>query len=465
MKRPDNGPAGAAPGALKEAEAFLKAHPELAFVDLLIPDIQGLIRGKRINADVLPRIARQGLRMPGSVFAMDITGENVDGTGLILSEGERDRICKLVAGSLKPVPWAPRPTAQALITMFEEDGAPFFADPRHVLEGVVARYAERGLTPVVAVELEFYLFDRVRDERGRPRFPVSPVTGRRLSLTQCYGMDDIYHFEPVLQEIADACAAQAVPADTAVSEYAPAQFEINLRHVPDPVLAADHGVLLKRVVKNVASRHGLDASFMAKPLSDSTSSGTHIHFSLLDSQGRNVFDDGSATGSETMRHALGGLIATLPEAFLLLAPNPNSFRRYGLGSYAPVSPVWGLNNRTTGLRIPPEGGSARRIEHRFAGADAHPHLVMAAVLAGALHGIENRLDPGPPITGNAYAQCEASLPIAWDAALAAFESAKVLPGHLGAEFCRVYGKVRRQERDRFQKVVTPLEYEWYLLNV
>lgn len=465
MRRNNNGPAAASPGSLKEAEAFLEAHPELAFVDLLIPDIQGLIRGKRINADLLPKVFRQGLRLPGSVFALDITGENVEGTGLIFAEGEKDRICRPVPNSLKPVPWAPRQTAQALITMFEEDGTPFFADPRHVLEGIVARYAARGLTPVIAVELEFYLFDRVRDEKGRPRFPVSPVTGRRPSLTQCYGMDDIYHFEPVLQEIADACAAQDIPAHTALSEYAPAQFEINLRHVPDAVLAADHGVLLKRVVKNVALKHGLDASFMAKPLADSTSSGAHVHFSLLDATGRNVFDDGSPAGSETMRHALGGIIATLPEAFALLAPNANSFRRYGLGSYAPLSPAWGINNRTTGLRIPPEGEGQRRIEHRFAGADAHPHLVVAAALAGALHGIEKRLEPGPPVEGNAYVQCPPTLPITWDAALAAFEAARTLPAYLGAEFCRVYAQVRRQERDRFQKAVTPLEYEWYLLNV
>jgi len=465
MRRPDNGPTAASPSGLDEARVFLESHPGLAFVDLLIPDIQGVIRGKRINAEVLPKVAERGLRLPGSVFAMDGTGENVEGTGLIFSEGEKDRICRLVPGSLAPVPWAPHPTAQALLAMFEEDGRPFFADPRHVLEGVLARYRARGLTPVIAVELEFYLFDRERDQEGRPRFPVSPVSGRRLSLVQCFGMDDIYQFEPVLHEIAQACAAQGIPAETAVSEYAPAQFEINLHHLPDAVRAADHGVLLKRAIKSVAAKHGLDASFMAKPLADSTSSGTHIHFSLLDESGRNVFDDGSATGSALMRHALGGLMATAAEAFALFAPNANSFRRFGPGTYAPISPAWGLNNRTTGLRIPPEGDGARRIEHRFAGADAHPHLVVAAVLAGALHGLENRLDPGPPVEGNAYAQVTTRLPITWDSALDAFAAARVIPDYLGSEFCRIYGAVRRQERDRFQRIVTPLEYEWYLLNV
>lgn len=453
---------GAQPG---EAERFLAENPEVVAVELLIPDLAGVFRGKRMAPEALPKAFREGVRLPGSIFGMDITGDNVDATGLTFDEGEADRICHPVPGTLKPVPWAERPRGQMLMAMYEGDGEPFFADPRHVLARVLERYAKAGLTPDVAVETEFHLFDRQPAPDGAPRFPVSPVTGRRQTAIQVYGIEELREFEPVLQEVAEACAAQGIPAETTISEFAPAQFEINLGHLPDPMRAAEHAVLLKRVVKGVAARHGLEATFMAKPLGGVASSGMHVHFSLLDRDGRNLFDDGSEAGSRMLRHAIGGLMATMAEAFALFAPNANSYRRFAPGTYAPTSADWGVNNRTASLRVPPGLPEARRIEHRVAGADANPFLVLAAALAGAFHGIEERIDPGAPVAGNAYAQREPSLPIRWGAALDAFDHARVMPEYLGADFCRVYGLCKKQERARFNARVTPLEYEWYLRTV
>ena len=203
---------------------------------------------------------------------------------------------------------------------------------------------------------------------------------------------------------------------------------------------------------------------MAKPFEEQSGSGLHVHLSLVDREGRNLFGE-TADGERLMRHAVGGLQDLMGEAMLVFAPNANSYRRLRPLTYAPTAPTWGWNNRTVALRIPPGPSSARRIEHRVAGADANPYLVLAAVLAGVLHGLEQRQEPTAPVTGNAYAQAEASLPLTWEDALAAFRAAGTLPGHLGERFCRLFAAVRQGERDRFHARITPTEHEWYLTAV
>ena len=260
---------------------------------------------------------------------------------------------------------------------------------------------------------------------------------------------------PVWRAIA---RAQGLPAKSAVSEYAPAQFEVNLGHVADPLRAADHAFLLKRAIKAAARAEGLAATFMAKPFADHAASGLHVHVSLVDEAGQNLF----ARDEPALRHAIGGLQATMAEAMLLLAPNANSYRRLRPWSYAPTAPTWGYNNRTVALRVPSGPLAARRIEHRVAGADANPYLVLAAALAGIHHGLSRQLDPGPPITGNAYAEVPPSLPLGWGRAIDALAAAEILPDYLGAAFCRLYRVCRAAERDRFDELITPTEYAWYL---
>lgn len=451
--------------ASTELEGFLADHPDITGVELLIPDGCGVIRGKRLAREGLAKLYEEGVRIPGSIFALDVTGADVKEAGLQWEEGDADRVCWPVKGTLRPVPWHRRPLGQVLLTMHEEDGSPFFADPRQVLARVAERYRAEGLTPVVAVELEFYLIDRALMPDGRPQLPVSPATGQRESAAQVLSMAALSEFDAFFAGVERAASAQGIPADAAVSEAAPGQYEINLKHEPDALAAADHGVLLKRLIKGVAGSVGFDATFMAKPFADQAGNGLHIHFSLLDRQGRNIFDDGGARGSETLRHAIGGLAATMAESMAILAPNANSYRRFQQESYAPLAPVWAYNNRTTALRIPSGDGLARRVEHRVAGADANIYLVVAAVLAGAHYGIRHRIDPGPPIVGNAYEKAEPTLPNSWQAALQAFDEGEVLRDYLGAEFCRVYSACRWAERRNFHSVVSTLEYQWYLRTV
>jgi glutamine synthetase len=307
---------------------------------------------------------------------------------------------------------------------------------------------------VGALELEFYL---LREQgRGRRAGPVRAVPEGAPG--QVYGLQPLDDREPFLSRLAAFCAAQDLPAKSAVSEYAPDQFEVNLGHLPDPVRAADHAFLLKRAVKAAARAEGLLATFMARPLPGQSPSGLHVHVSLVTADGDNLF----ARDERALRHAVAGLQATMAESMLLCAPNANSYRRLRPLTYAPTAPTWGHNNRTVALRIPIGPPAAQRLEHRLAGADANPYLVLAAVLAGIHHGLSHELEPDAPITGNAYAQAPPRLPLSWDRALDALEGAAILPEYLGAAFCRLYRVCRAAERDRFADVITPTEYAWYL---
>ena len=346
--------------------------------------------------------------------------------------------------------------------MQDEDGGPFFADPRAVLGTVLQRFEAMGLTPVVALELEFYLIDPEPDAAGRPQPPRSLVTGQRETATQVYGMNELDDYAGLMDEITRIAHIQDVPASTAVAEYAPGQYEVNLKHVSDAVRAADHAVLLKRLVRRAASGVGPEATFMAKPYPDQSGSGMHMHVSLLDRAGDNVFAGHDPSGSETLRWAIGGLVDTMGQSLALLAPNMNSYRRFQPDSFVPLAPTWGYNNRTVALRIPAGDARATRIEHRVAGADANPYLVTAAVLAGIHHGITRRLEPPPPVEGDAVRQCARELPAGWLHAIEAFEAGDVTSEYLGEDFKKVYAASRRFERESFAAIITPLEYEWYL---
>ena len=446
-----------------EATAFLDDHLEIQEIDILLLDGNGVMRGKRIQRQSLLSLYEHGVCLPGSIFGADICGNTIEETGLGFDEGDADRICWPIEGTLSPVPWEPT-RGQVLTTMRELDGTPFFAEPRNVLLQVLQRFQETELTPVVAVELEFYLIERKRTAAGGPRPPVSRSTGQQLQQTQAYSISDLDEYGDLLAEIAAACRLQDIPAYTAVAEYAPGQFEVNLKHRPDAVSACDDAVSLKRLIRAQARKHGLDATFMAKPYPERSGSGTHVHVSLLDSKGRNVFSDPGDPGPQ-LRHALGGLMETMEESMAVFAPNANSFRRFQPGSYVPMAPTWARNNRTVALRIPAGPDEAKRIEHRLAGADANPYLVVAAVLAGIHWGLTQQREPGPETTGNAEDQTESSLPLEWMAALEAMDTGEIMLDYLGSDFCHVFLETRSAERRRFLQAITPLEHQWYMDTV
>ncbi|MCX5512229.1 glutamine synthetase [Kaistia algarum] len=443
-----------------EAEAFLAAHPEIRQIEAFLTDPSGVQRGKILRPEELAGAYRHGRPLPCSILSLDITGADVEETGLVWDEGDSDRDCRPVPGTLTLAPWLDTPTAQLVLTSYEKDGTPTDADPRHAVARIKAALEAAGLFPVVAIELEFYLVDREAMLAGRPR-PPSGKTGFRQSQLQAYLLQDLEDFSPFLDEVYRGAEVMGLPARTLISEYAPGQFEIVLGHQTDALRAADDAVLFKRLVKGVAERHGYVATFMAKPYAAWSGSGMHVHASLADSAGSNLFA-GEGEANSLLKFAIGGLLATMGESIAMFAPNANSYRRFRRNSYAPVGPAWGIDNRSVPVRVTAGPPASRHLEQRVAGADANPYIALATVLAGMLEGIEKQLDPGAPIIGNGYEQIEPSLPASWPDALAAAGASDFLPRRLGERFVEVYLAIKRAESERFFAEIPDLDYSLYL---
>ncbi len=448
--------------SLDELEAFVEANGDLESVEAFITDANGVARGKLLRAHELAGLYRCGRALPGSILSMDTTGMEVERTGLVWDVGDADKIALPVAGSLCRAPWRSVPSAQLLLNMWEPDGTPHAADPRHVLAGVVARLQADGYTPVVAAELELYVVDPVRAPDGMLRSARAPATGRRLAAIDSFSVTELEEFAPFLDELFACARVMGLPAETAISEYGAGQLEIVLRHQADALHAADQAVLWKRLVRGVAAKHELLATFMAKPFTDRAGSGLHIHASLDDATGTNVFGADDPHGNECMRHAIGGLLATLDESIGVLAPNANSYRRFQAESYAPVARTWGVNNRTVAIRVPDGPPASRHLEHRVAGADANPYLAIATVLAGMHHGIAERIEPGPPTEGNAYAVPSVALPNDWPAALRLMRESRFLATYFSPRFVEIFHAIKSAECQRFHARVSELDLDWYL---
>ena len=449
-----------------EYKRFLESYLDLKSIDLLITDLNGILRGKRIQPNILEKVYTDGICLPASVFALDITGDTIEETGLGFEQGDSDRVCRPITGTLTKAPWYNKPMGQVLMTMYESDDEPFFADPRQVLKRIYGQLKELGITPVVAVELEFYLLDNRRDRKKNPQPPISPITGKRDLNTQVYSVDDLDDYGEFLEKIAKGAKSLRIPADTALAEYAPCQFEINLKHEPNPLSACDNAVLLKRLIKGVAREMGMTASFMAKPYAQQAGSGTHIHISLLNRNGKNIFSDPkNETGSKKLHYAIGGLIKSMKESMAIFCPNANSYRRFQPDLYVPMAPTWGLDNRTVAIRIPTAPEKDKRIEHRVSGADANPYLVMASLLSGIHYGMTNKVKPPKISTGDAIAKRKPSLPMTWVESLNAFSKSKILKEYFGKEFFHVYYETKHKELQKFNSLVTPLELDWYLRTV
>lgn len=445
-------------------EQFLQTHPEVEIFEVILHDLNGIHRGKWLPREQIYKLFEGGYKMPQSTCSLDIWGRDLE--QLVAATGDTDGICIPHPETLALVPWADRPTAQIIVSMLSPDGQSNYpADPRVVLEQVVARYTALGLTPVVASEMEFHLLEIDRDQFGRPQHTQRALDGSPALGGATYGIDAMREIAPLMDAISSAASQQNLPVDTLISEFGASQCEINLHHQNSALGACDQASMLRRAIRAVAQQQGKQASFMAKPFAEDVGNGMHVHFSLLDNSGSNVFDNGTPEGSELLQYAVAGCLKNMADSIAIFAPNINSYRRLVPGCYAPTAPTWGYENRTTALRIPAAEGHAMRIEHRVSGADANVYLTVAAMLAAALYGIENKLLPPAVTTGDAAEvelPAEQQLPCYWGDALHRFEQSEFIGRYLGEEFKTVYAQSKHKEKAEFDSRVTLLEYDAYL---
>ena len=442
--------------------SWLDEHPEVRNVRCGAADLNGQARGKRVPRRFASRLETDGTRMPLSVMNVDIWGEDIEDSPLVFETGDVDGVMLPTERGYVPMPWLSSPSAMLPLWAFHEDGRPFAGDPRHALAEVLRRYGERGLTPVVATEMEFYLVDDSGKEIMQPK---SPRSGKRRDAAEILSLRALDAFDSFFNELYDACDQMDIPAEAAMSESGLGQFEINLEHVPDALKAADDAWLFKMLVRGLARNHGMAASFMAKPYEEYSGNGMHVHFSVIDKDGNNVFNNDTFEGSPILQNAIAGCLAGLSDLALIYAPHANSYERLIPESHAPTSICWAYDNRTASVRVPGGSFKARRIEHRVAGGDVNPYLFLAAVLGSALVGIEDGLTPPAPITGNAYDQKLPQLPAEWSDAITAFEKGEMPRRIFDKQLVDNFLRTKRQELRDFQELTPDEQLALYLDTV
>ena len=453
---------------IAEAEAFLAAHPEIDAFDIVLTDANGIGRGKIIRRHELLSFYKGGRHLPISILGLDICGEDVHDTGLIWDQGDGDRRAWPIPGTLTALQATTPPRGEVLMAVYDLDGAAMTSDPRHAMQRQVDLLAADGLYPAGAFELEFFLLENTRGADGKMVPARDVLDGRANRKTDVYSVDQLHGMLPLFNDVYAGAKLAGIKAETLISEFAPGQYELTLHYRENIMQAADDLIRLKRIVRMQARAHGVTACFMAKPNEDYAGSGMHLHVSMLDKAGSNVFVEAvEGLYSDAILHALGGLRATMGESMLIFAPHANSWRRFASQSYAPVSPTWGVNNRSVALRIPAGDIKARRIEHRPSGVDANPYLVGATVLAGIRHGMRNKIDPGPETTGNGYedGQDAPAIPVDWRSAIEAARGSAFLADALGADMHRTFVAIKAAEYARVQRTVSEVDFDLYLYTV
>lgn len=438
-----------------EFQSWLKER-DIEDVEALVPDMAGSARGKVLPAD---KLGSGQMKMPEAIFAQTISGDYVSNDQNV---EDRDMFLTPDPTTLRPVPWATDPAASVFLDCYRSDGSPVDTSPRGVLRSVLDKYEARGWTPVVAPEVEFYLLNAHTD----PNAEAEPPEGR-LGWTegarQPYSIDTMNDFDPFINDLYTYCEAQGIRIDTMSQEMGPAQFEINFQH-GDPLDLADQVFLFKRTVREVAIEHEMHATFLAKPMTKEAGSALHIHQSVLDTSGKNIFSTNKGAASALFRGFLGGLQTYLPDAMLIFAPYVNSYRRFLNPWSSPVNLAWAIDNRTVGLRVPESDPENRRIENRLAGSDVNPYLVIATTLACGYLGMVEGLKPTDPTEGSAYGE-DFSLHRHIFSAIDALRGSEAMRNILGDNFVELYCALKDHEYREFQEIITPWEREILMFNV
>lgn len=447
---------------MNAVEKFLKDNAIIE-VESTLPDMTGNARGKFYPTKKF--LAEKDGRIPETLLVQTVTGDWADNHYDIVDASDRDMILVPDPETLRIVPWADEPTAQIINDCYDTQGGLHPLASRTVLRKVLALFEKEGLRPVIAPEVEFYLIQKNTD----PDYELKPATGRsgrRETARQSYSIDAVNEFNPIIDTLYSYCEAQGLDIDTLIHESGAAQMEINFLH-GDPLKLADQVFVFKRTLRETALKHGVYATFMAKPMQSEPGSAMHIHQSLVDMKtGKNIFATEDGTFSEQFYHYLGGLQKYTPSAISFFAPNVNSYRRFAPDIAAPVNMKWGIDNRTTGLRVPKSEAEATRIENRFPGSDSNPYLAIAASLACGYLGMKEKSQPTKP-TYDAAAEEGDSVELArsLEEGLRLLEECPELRDIMGSRFIDAYIGVKRAEFETFHKVISSWEREYLLLNV
>jgi glutamine synthetase len=436
-------------------QTFLKEHA-IEDVEAFVPDMAGAARGKVLPA---AKFGLGELKLPEGIFAQTVSGDYA-----VNKENIEDRDMLLVpdATTIRPVPWASDPSASIFLDCNHRDGSPVETSPRQVLRRVLELFAAKGWHPVVAPEVEFYLINPHSDANEEVEPPEGRL-GRTETSRQPYSIDTMNDFDPFINDVYAYCEAQDISIDTLSQEMGPAQFELNFLH-GNAVELADQVFLFKRTVREAAIAHEMHATFLARPISEEAGSALHIHQSVVDDNGKNIFSNDDGSMSDLFMSYIGGLQRYMPEALLIFAPYANSYRRFLSYWASPVNLGWAVDNRTVGLRVPDSGPDARRVENRLAGSDVNPYLALAGSLACGYLGMIEGLKPGNPIEGSAY-DLPFSLHRFLYESIDAFEGSAAMRSTLGEPFVNLYTAVKKLETKEFQEIVTPWEREVLMFNV
>ncbi len=426
-----------------------------------VADLNGQMRGKRLPASQAAKLDGDGMRMPLSVLNVDIWGHDIENSPLVFETGDPDGILRPTERGAVPLPWLKTSSQLVPMALFNEDGSPFLGDGRQALATVLERYAARGWKVLAATEMEFTLVDDSGDALQAPRDPRS---GRQLMSGEVMGIDELDAFDPFFTDVYEGADAMGIPIQSMISECGIGQFEVTLNH-QDAMKAADDAALFKLLLRGTARNHGHAATFMAKPYQDDAGNGMHVHFSVVDENGDNVFDNGGPEGTETLMQAVAGCLQAMRASTLIFAPHGRSYDRFAPGNHAPTSVCWGYENRTVAVRIPGGPYAARRIEHRVAGGDINPYLMLAAVLGAAIEGIDEGLTPPDPVEGNAYDFSLPQLAGDWETAIDLFEKDAFITRCMPQQLIDNMVMTKRQELRELANIDPESHWKTYLERV
>jgi glutamine synthetase len=415
---------------------------------LALTDMQGRLQGKRLHArHFLETVLDHGAEACNYLLAVDVEMNTVEGYAMSSWErGYGDFVLKPDLDTLTLVPWQ-EGTALVLADVVWEDGSDVVASPRQILRRQLGRLAERGWEAFAGTELEFIVFEDTYEQAWDAGYrDLTPANRYNVD----YSLLGTARVEPLLRRIRNAMFGAGMRVEDAKGECNFGQHEINF-HFGPALRTADHHAIYKNGAKEIAAQEGVAITFMAK-FDQREGSSCHIHLSLRDADGNPLFAD----QPELFDRFLAGQLAVLSELTLLFAPNVNSYKRFASASFAPTAVAWGRDNRTCALRVVGHGPS-KRMECRVPGADVNPYLALSALIAGGLHGIDQRLELEPPLEGNAYTADRPRVPSNLRAARDAFAHSAVAREAFGDEVVAHYLNAADVELAAFDATVTDWE--------